>query len=231
MGLGDDHDKSFVESLGLPDYEVAPEALLLDTVVGSELCEVVFNKVLEEGDDELGIFADDGDVSGTFDSDRLILITALVEANHNFLVEIVADGKLALAPVSISAAVALDELVQLELLKLLVLLGCPHHLVVLEKLPIVILDNSVDLLNLGCDLLLIRQAMQGRYDIFNLCVPDFLPLFLSGLNFLLLCSALTFLYGDEILLGKLHPFLWQLGLDPFVLGKLAIELVDLNRLC
>jgi len=72
---------------------------LLDPVVRRQLREVILDEVLQEGNNKLGILTDDPYVLRGFDGDGLVLIASLVEPNDYFLVDVPADGELALAAV------------------------------------------------------------------------------------------------------------------------------------
>lgn len=114
-----------------------------------------FDEMLEKGNDELSIFTDDGDIFRWLYGDGLIGIASFVEPYGDFSINVVAYRHLALAPVTFSFSLARNELFQSQLLNLLSLLYPSCHLIVSEKLSVVVLYHSVYIFDFILYLLLV----------------------------------------------------------------------------
>lgn len=219
-----------VGPLGLSDHEIPPEPDLFDPVEGGQLCEIILDEVLDEGDHKFGVFADDLDILGGLDGNGLVMVAAFIMPNHDLVVDVIANGKLTLAPVPLPALLALYKLVKLQLLKFLVLFYPAAYFTILKELAIIVFNDSVYIFYFGLDLLRVGEGMKRTYYVLYFCVPNLLPLLLSGCHFPLLSSLGALLYRNEIFLICDHPFLGSFDPDTFVEGVLAIEVFRDNWL-
>jgi hypothetical protein len=158
----------------------------------------------------------------------LILIASLVEAYDDFLVDAVANSKLALATISLSLCVAFDEFGEFQLRDLYPFFEKFVDLVVPKELSVVVLNYSVQILLFPLDLLFIGHRMQRFNYIFNFCIPHLLPILLSGLHFSFLRCPGALFNGHELMIVDAHTFLHGFGLDSFAFGKFCIKLIHGN---
>ena len=92
--FADKHDQRLLSPIRLPDNQVSPEALLGESVVNIEhvfhllvllhLFIVVLHECLSKGYNELGVFADDFDLDGSFNHYGLFVVVAFVEPDNRF---------------------------------------------------------------------------------------------------------------------------------------------------
>jgi hypothetical protein len=184
------------------------------------------DEVFEQSHYELGVLADDAHVAGSLDGDGLVVVAALVEADHCLSLQVEPDRELALAAVSFPLHTALHEVGELQGRELLALAQQPVHFGVAEVLFVVVLNHSGQVSLLPLDLLIVGQGVQWLDDVLDARLPYLCLLLGRGNHLPLLVCALALLDRQEFLLGHLHALLKCLRLDALVLSELSVELFD-----